>query len=85
MARRHGVAGVALLAALAAAPAPALAQRDVGPVRVALFTGARLGHGRQPLIGVAGELELQSALHGTWTLGAAASAVTETSVPARRK
>jgi hypothetical protein len=77
MARRHRVGGLALLVALAAAPAPALAQRAVGPVRVALFSGVRLGHASQPLIGVAGELELQSALHGTWTLGAAASAVIE--------
>lgn len=67
----------ALLLVLCAAPAPALAQQDVGPVRVALFAGARLGHGSQPLVGLAGELELHGALHGTWTLAAAASAVIE--------
>ena len=77
MALRHGVAGLALLVALAAAPAPARAQRAVGPVRVALFAGVRLTRTSQPLIGVAGELELRGALHGTWTLGAAASAVIE--------
>jgi hypothetical protein len=77
MARRLGVGGLALLLALAAAPAPARAQRDVGPVRVALFAGARLSHASEPIIGMAGELELHGALHGTWTLGAAASAVIE--------
>ncbi|MGD0484729.1 MAG: hypothetical protein ABSB58_08770 [Gemmatimonadales bacterium] len=66
-----------LALALCAAPASAVAQRDVGPARVALFAGARLGHTSQPLIGIAGELELHGALHGTWTLGAAASAVIE--------
>ena len=73
MARRPGVGAFALLLTLTAAPAPALAQRDVGPVRVALFAGLRLGHESRPLLGVAGELEL----HGTWTLAAAASAVSE--------
>jgi hypothetical protein len=77
MARRHSVAGLALGLALAAAPATARAQRDIGPARVALFAGARLGRTSQPLIGVAGELEMRTALHGTWTLGAAASAVIE--------
>lgn len=77
MARHDGLAALALLLALAATPATALAQRDVGPVRVALFAGARLGHAGQPLLGVAGELDLESALHGVWTLAAAASAVVE--------
>jgi hypothetical protein len=67
----------ALALALCAVPASALAQEDVGPVRIALFAGLRLGHESQPLLGFAGELELRGALHGTWILGAAASAVIE--------
>lgn len=76
MARRLGLAALAIALALAAAPATARAQRDVGPARVALFGGARLGHRTQALLGVAGELDLPSELHGIWTLAAAASTVT---------
>jgi hypothetical protein len=64
-------ARAALLLALSAAPAPALAQRDVGPVRVALFAGTIITRGGGTLVGVAGELEL----HRIWTLAAAASYV----------
>ena len=56
---------------LALAPAPLQAQRDVGPVRVALFAGARLTTPTAALVGLAGELELQQ----VWTLAAAVSVV----------
>lgn len=77
MARRSGVGALAAAFALCAVAAPALAQQDVGPVRVALFAGARLGHETRPLFGLAGELELHGALHGTWILAAAASTVSQ--------
>jgi hypothetical protein len=54
---------------LVVAPAPLLAQRDVGPARVALFAGARLTPATAALVGLAGELELKR----TWTLAAAVS------------
>jgi hypothetical protein len=67
-------AGITLILALCAAPTPARAQRDVGPVRVALFAGVRVAGGGEPLVGLAGELEL----HQVWTLAAAASYVSVT-------
>jgi hypothetical protein len=56
---------------LAVAPTPLLAQRDVGPARVALFAGARLTDPTAALVGLAGELELKR----VWTLAAAVSVV----------
>jgi|GEM_PF-5609703 len=73
MARRDGLAALALLLVLAATPATALAQRDVGPVRVALFAGVHLGHDTRPLLGLAGELELR----GTWSLAIVASTLSQ--------
>ncbi len=49
----------ALGALLCVSPTPLLAQRDVGPVRVALFGGARLTRTQSGLVGLAGELQLQ--------------------------
>lgn len=68
MARR---VAVVLAAALCAAPAPLWAQRDVGPVRVALFGGARVTRPAAGLVGLAGELEIER----IWSLSAAASYV----------
>jgi hypothetical protein len=62
---------VALVAALCAAPVPLWAQRDVGPVRLALFGGARVSSPAASLAGLAGELELG----GIWSLAAAATYV----------
>jgi len=61
-----------LILALCAVPAPALAQRDVGPVRVALFAGAHLTRPSAALLGLAGELDLKQ----RYVLAAAATLVT---------
>lgn len=61
----------ALVAALCASAAPLWAQRDVGPVRVALFGGARVSSPSAGLAGLAGELDLG----GIWSLAAAATYV----------
>jgi len=57
-----------LAAALCLAPAALLAQRAVGPVRLALFAGSRLSHPSVGLAGLSGELELER----IWSLQAAA-------------
>ena len=62
---------VALVAALCASAAPLWAQRDVGPVRLALFGGVRVNTPAASLAGLAGELELE----GIWSLAAAATYV----------
>ncbi len=64
----------AVAALLCVAPAPLLAQNDVGPVRLALFGGARVSQPSAALAGLAGELELG----GTWTLAAGATYVAVT-------
>lgn len=67
-----GAPALLLILALCATPATALAQRDVGPVRVALFAGARLSSPSAALLGLAGELSLQQ----RYVLAAGATLVT---------
>ncbi len=51
------------------AAAPALAQRDVGPVRVGLFGGVRVSAPAATVLGLGGELDLEE----VWTIAAVAS------------
>jgi hypothetical protein len=65
----RGVAALLALALSVSAAAAEAQQRDVGPVRVALFGGARVTAPAAALVGLAGEIEIEN----VWVLAAAAS------------